>query len=194
MTPEQPETLRVALIVVDALESLGARYHFDGSFASSIHGVPRQTQDVDIVVELDPSQVDDLVAGLGDAFHADVVSARAAVREGESFNFIHFESGTKVDLFPCGDTPFDYEEFDRGRPEVVAHDPERRAFVKSPDDTILRKLRWYRDGGEVSDRQWSDVLGVVRAQGPRLDRRYLRHWAGRLGVEDLLERALGREE
>ena len=96
-------------------------------------------------------------------------------------------------MFARGDDPFDREEFSRGRSEIIATDPERRAVVKSPEDTILRKLRWYRDGGEVSDRQWVDVLGVVRAQGPRLDRAYLQRWAIQLEIADLLDRALSLE-
>lgn len=59
-------------------------------------------------------------------------------------------------------------------------------YVKSPEDTILRKLLWYRMGGEVSDRRWSDILGVVQVQGERLDRDYLAKWAPQLRVEDLL--------
>jgi hypothetical protein len=191
MSPEVPETLRVAFLVVDALESLGVRYHLGGSLASSIHGVPRQTQDVDIVVALDAADVHELVTRLGESFHADPAGAREAIRARGSFNLIHLESGIKADLFSCGDQPFDIEEFSRGRSELVSVDPERRIFVKSPEDTILRKLRWYRDGGEASDRQWVDVLGVVRAQGARLDREYLRRWASELQVADLLERALG---
>ena len=194
MSPEHPETLRVVFLVIDVLETLGIRYHLGGSFASSVHGLPRQTQGIDLVVDLDAANVDELVSRLGVAFHADGESARVAIREGGSFNLIHFESGLKVDLFPRGDDPFDHEEFSRGRPETVVADPERCAFVKSPEDTVLRKLRWYRDGGEVSERQWRDVLGVARTQGTRLDRSYLRRWARELGIEDLLLRALGTEE
>jgi hypothetical protein len=190
MSPEHPETIRVAFLVIDALESLGIRYHVGGSIASSVHGVPRQTQDIDIVAELDTRHVDALVTRLGDAFHADARSARAAILERSSFNVIHFDSGIKVVLFPRGDRPFDLEELSRSRSELVVAAPERRAFVKTPEDTILRKLQWYRDGGEMSDRQWTDVLGVVRTQGSRLDRRHLERWAEELGVADLLERAL----
>jgi len=96
-----------------------------------------------------------------------------------------------VDLFPLGDTPFDREEFSRSRLEVLVPEPERWVRIKSAEDTVLRKLQWYRAGDEVSERQWNDVLGVVRTQGARLDQEYLSRWAEVLGIRDLLDRALG---
>jgi hypothetical protein len=62
-------------------------------------------------------------------------------------------------------------------------------MVKAPEDTILRKMLWFREGGEVSDRQWRDILGVLRAQQGSLDLAYLRAWAVRLALTDLLGRA-----
>jgi hypothetical protein len=194
MSPELPETLRVAFLIIDALESLAVHYHLGGSLASSVHGVPRQTQDVDLVVDLDPTQVADLVDRLATDFHVDADRARRSILEGTSFNLIHFDTGIKIDLFPVGPGPFDREELARGRREVLVSDPERTACVKTPEDTILRKLAWYREGGEVSDRQWSDVLGVIRTQDTRLDRSYLEQWADELGVGELLQRALGESE
>ncbi len=73
---------------------------------------------------------------------------------------------------------------------MVATEPERTAYIASAEDTVLTKLEWYRMGGEVSDRQWRDVLGVLKVQGKRLDLAYLRRWATELGIADLLERAL----
>ena len=191
MTPELPETLRVALQVTAVFDELGIAYHLDGSFASSIHGVPRQTQDVDMVVAMTAETAVALASRLAGVFHADSESARRAVHEHGSFNLIHRDSGIKVDLFIRGDAPFDHEEFRRHRSELVQRDPERRVFVKTAEDILLRKLQWYRLGGEVSDRQWSDILGIVRVQGERLDREHLRRWAEELRTTDLLDRALG---
>ena len=190
MTPDLPQALRVALRVIEALESLGVRYHIGGSFASSVHGIPRQTQDIDIVADLSPDAAVALAGELAGEFYADSESARFAAREKQSFNLVHFDSGIKIDIFVLGDARFDREEFRRHHAELVQIEPQRRAFIKSAEDTILRKLQWYRMGGEVSERQWRDVEGIVRTQGERLDREYLQHWAAELGVADLLARIL----
>jgi hypothetical protein len=188
MSPELPEVLRVALRVIEVLEELGLDYHVGGSYASSIHGVPRQTQDIDLVVDLPRSAVSRLGSMVSGDFYVDEQSAGRAVRDKSSFNLIHLASGVKVDLFVRGDAPFDLEEFRRHRPELVQTEPERRIQVKSAEDIVLRKLLWYRLGGEVSDRQWTDVQEVARIQGDALDRAYLERWASELGVEDLLQR------
>ncbi|MDX1503173.1 MAG: hypothetical protein R3325_12505 [Thermoanaerobaculia bacterium] len=189
MTPEQPEALRVALEVIGCLEELGIAYHLGGSYASSVHGVPRQTQDVDLVVDLDESSVVDLLGRLPEGYYRDPDSAREAVRRRASFNLIHLATGVKLDLFVAGREPFDREELARSLEIHLPSAPDRPLRVKSAEDTILRKLEWFRRGGEVSDRQWGDVLGVLRAQEKTLDFGYLERWAGRLGVADLLERA-----
>jgi hypothetical protein len=190
MSPELPEGLRVALRVIDVLDDLGFRYHVGGSYASSIHGIPRQTQDIDLVVELPPSGAAPLAAKLGDEFYVDEESVRRAARDRSSVNVIHLDSGIKVDLFVRGDSPFDLEEFRRHRRELIRREPERYVYVKTPEDTLLRKLSWYRMGGEVSDRQWNDVLGIARTQCETLDREYLERWARELGIEGLLEKVL----
>ena len=76
---------------------------------------------------------------------------------------------------------------------TVSADVERPLYVHSPEDVLLQKLRWYRKGGEVSDRQWRDAVGIVRVQASRLDRSYLTYGAALLGVTDLVERVLAQE-
>ncbi len=188
MSPELPEALRVAIRVIEALEDLGLRYHVGGSYASSIHGIPRQTQDIDLVVEMAVSDGKALASKLGHAFYVDEETARLAVPRKGSFNLIHLASGIKVDVFVRGDEPFDLVEFERHRAEVVQVEPERSVFVKTPEDILLRKLQWFRMGGEVSDRQWSDIQGINETQGQRMDREYLSRWARALEVEDLLKK------
>lgn len=188
MTPSQPEGLRVALRVIEIFESLGIAYHLGGSYASSIHGVPRQTQDVDLVADIGPEQIEPFIAALGADFYADAEPARRALAQRSSFNVLHLSSGVKVDVFCLGDSAFDRSEFERAELTPLYDEPPRRIRVKTAEDTVLRKLEWYRIGGEISDRQWTDVIGCLRA-GPR-DLDYMRRWARELDVADLLERAL----
>ena len=189
MRPETPASLSVVFHVIDILEKLGTRYHLGGSFASAIHGVPRQTMDADLVVDLDTAGVVELVGRLSGAFYVDLGVAREAVATHGSFNAIHLETGFKVDFFAKGTGEFDDVELERSQLIQITKDPPRSAYVKTAEDIILRKLQWYRSGGEVSDRQWNDVLGVILAVDHGLDRDYLRRWASMLGLADLLERA-----
>lgn len=183
----------MALRVIDGLEALGIPYHLGGSLASSFHGVLRHTQDIDVVVELSIDAVDLLVSRLGVDFYVDAGAARRAVLSSDSFNLIHRETAIKLDLFVRGNSAFDREEFARAQLVALPGFEDRLVRVKSAEDTLLRKLRWYQDGGRVSERQWNDVLGVARVQRERLDRGYLERWARELEVADLLDRVLQAE-
>jgi hypothetical protein len=183
-------SLGATLTVVDALEALGVRYHLGGSLASTIHGVPRQTLDADIVADLRIAQVEELAEILAPGFYVDTEMIHEAIRRRASFNLIHLASGFKIDVFLPGEGPFDRSEIERASQQRVLEEPPREIWVKSPEDTILRKLQWYDAGGQVSDRQWTDVLGILRVQGRELDKAYLHHWAKELGLRELLDRAL----
>ena len=162
-----PPSLSVVLHVIDILDELQVRYHLGGSFASAIHGVPRQTMDADLVVDLHPGTVVGLIDRLRDQFYVDLDVAKEAVVRHGSFNAIHLDSGFKIDFFIKGTGEFDEIELERSESTQISADPSRSAMVKTAEDIILRKLQWYRRGGEVSDRQWRDVLGVLLTVGER---------------------------
>jgi hypothetical protein len=184
------DPVQVALIVAEALEACRVRYVVGGSLASAVSGEPRSTLDVDLVVDLSAKDVEPLAAALGDRFHFDADALRRAIRERSSTNLIHRATSTKVDLFVAGGTPLDKKQLDRRLRVRVATDPDGWLYVSTPEDILLQKLRCYRMGREVSDRQWSDIIGIILVQEDRLDRTYLNHGAEVLGVSDLLQRAL----
>lgn len=113
---------------------------------------------------------------------------RRAVDTRSSTNLIHQATMLKVDLFVAGGTPLDAQQL--ARRQRVSLGDGRDLYVHPPEDIVLQKLRWFRLGGEVSDRQWRDVVAIVRVQGERLDRDYLRRHAPAVAVSDLLERVL----
>ena len=181
------DAVDVALHVASALEQVGARYFVGGSFASSLDGEPRATNDIDFVIDLKVGKIADFVAALGADFEVDVDMLTDAVLHGRSANAFYLPLVLKIDFFGHPHGSYDEAEFNRRRTVVIRHG--RTISVKSPEDTILRKLSWFRAGGEVSDRQWRDILGVFRTQQDKLDSAYLRDWAPRLGIADLLDRA-----
>jgi hypothetical protein len=182
--------LHVALFVAEALEACGVRYVVGGSLASSLSGEPRSTVDIDLVVELTEDKVEALTAALGGGFHVEADTLRRAVRERSSANVIHRSTSTKVDLFVAGGTPLDGPQLDRRRRVQLPADPGGALYFCTPEDILLQKLRWYKLGNEISDRQWRDILGILLVQGDRLDQAYMRSGARTLGVCDLLQRAL----
>ena len=168
----------------------GVPYVVGGSLASSVSGEPRSTLDIDLVVAMREADVEPFLATLGGSFHADDHALRRAVRQRSSVNLFHRATSTKVDLFIAGGSPLDRQAMRRRVRLQVASGPDGFLYVYTPEDILLQKLRWYRLGGEVSDRQWRDILGIVLVQEHRLDEHYLRDGAHLLDVTDLLDRAL----
>ena len=175
--------------IVDELEDLGIPYLIGGSVASSIFGVPRLTIDVDLVANIRPGQVRLFVSRLTPDYYIDEDSVKDAIRRRSSFSVVHFGTSIKVDIFIPKTRLFDQEEMRRFEPKML-EGSDRPFNVASPEGTILNKLEWYKMGGGVSDRQWNDILGVLKVRGTTLDMQYLRHWANALSVADLLESAL----
>ncbi|HVG19754.1 MAG TPA: hypothetical protein VNI02_11945 [Blastocatellia bacterium] len=187
MAQDQIDTL---LMVVTVFEKLGITYLIGGSYASSAHGLVRATRDVDLLAAIEQGQVSALAADLHPEFYADPRAIKHAVLSRRHFNIIHIETAFKIDVFVAKAGGFDEKQLERRQAALLGGDTLRKAYVATPEDTILAKLEWYRRGNEVSDQQWRDILGVVKVQSGKLDLEYLRHWARELAVSDLLEQAL----
>jgi hypothetical protein len=178
-------------LIKSAFERLGIRYVVGGSLASSARGIWRSTLDVDLVAAIHPAQAGALVKALGADWYADADMIRHAIQAGRSFNIIHIGFAQKVDVFPATGA-FHDTQLDRATIAPVGLDGVP-CPVATAEDILLAKLRWYRDGGEVSDRQWNDITGLI-ATNAALDFDYTRTWAARLRVEDLLDRAIADVE
>lgn len=183
-----PDPIDVALIVARELEAAGVAYTVGGSIASSMAGEPRSTIDIDIVAAIDAEQVPGLASAFSVEFYVDEQALLRAVRDRGIVNLIHQATQLKVDVHVAGGTPLDLQQIERRMAIEVSGG--RVLHVHPPEDILLQKLRWFRRGGEISDRQWRDILAIIRVQAGRLDRDYLRENAPALDVADLLARAL----
>lgn len=190
----QNEPVEVTLKVTEVFENLGVAYLIGGSLASTLYGMVRTTQDSDVVAEMRREHLQPFVSALQDEFYLDDEMIADAIARNSSFNIIHRETMFKVDVFIPRPHPFLQSQLDRARRLTFTFETEVSAKFASPEDTILSKLEWYRLGGEVSERQWRDILGILKTRAGELDLEYLRKWASELKLDDLLERALGQAE
>jgi hypothetical protein len=180
----------VLIEVTRVFEKLHIPYFVVGSFASSARGVRRATIDGDIVADIPRADVTRLVAELSSRdFYIDDRAVRRAIESERSFNAIHRESIFKIDIYVSRDE-FSKMEMQRKLPEKVLPNSDTIIYIATAEDTAVAKLSWFRKGREVSDRQWSDVLGILKVQKGNLDYEYMKEWSQRLGVRDLLDRAL----
>ncbi len=184
------EVFTMTLQVADALEALEIPYFVAGSVASGVLGVPRATRDSDLIADFPQEKVDRFVSFMAKDFYLSADAVRKAIRRLGSFNLIHFQNLLKVDIFISKGDPFSRSQLGRRVRKVLILEPERSAYFASAEDTVLSKLKWYREGGSTSDQQWKDVLGVLKVQADALDRTYLDRWARELDLFDLLARAL----
>lgn len=170
------------------LEALGIRYAVVGSLALCVHGVYPATANADLLAQIAPECAAALAAALGTSWYADAPAIEQAIRQGRPFNLIHIHTAQKIDIFPAT-SEFHATQLDRARNIRVFTNQREMSFpVATAEDILLAKLQWYRTGGEVSDRQWNDITGLL-ATNPDLDFEYVDSWAARLRVEDLLARA-----
>jgi hypothetical protein len=184
VTPLDPFKLAAELAPI--LDSLGIRYVVSGSVAATLYGEARTTDDLDIVLDVDEQRVRHFVARLARDYYVDVDDAVDAVRRRSSFSAIHFQSTAKIDFFIAERSPEVRLQLDRRRIRNIG---ETLVSFYAPEDILLRKLIWFRMGGEVSERQWRDILGILRIAREPLDDAYLDRAAAAFEVTDLLARA-----
>lgn len=176
--------------VLDLFDRLGVPYYIGGSLASMAYGEPRTTMDADVVAVLAAGHVQQIVDALAARYYADACMIREAIERSSSFNLISLESAFKIDVYPAPDHSYARKALARRCLIAVREEPEVKRWFASPEDVVLTKLDWFRKGGRVSDRQWRDVLGVLKVQHGALDRPYMQLWADELGLADLLALAV----
>lgn len=177
--------------VVEALEGLELPYLVTGGTATIFYGEPRFTADVDVVVDLPPPRIPELLQAFeGDEFYLDEESVRRAVARRGQFNIIHPASGLKIDFMIPEGGPFDRSRFARAR--RVRPGEGYEATFASPEDVILMKLAYYREGG--SEKHLRDIASVVKVSGAELDWAYLERWASELDLANVWRVVLERLE
>lgn len=187
---KKPDILTALEPVIKAFEKLSIPYYIGGSVASSAYGIARATLDVDLASCLKTQHVHSLLEMLEPDYYIDKEMIVDAIKRRSSFNLIHLETMLKLDIFITQDRPYDRSAFQRKRKDTLEEAKGAAEFyLASPEDVILNKLEWFRMGREVSERQWHDVLGIMKVQGDLIDKEYLRNWASELKILDLLEKA-----
>ena len=174
--------------VAAILDELGISYALGGSMASSLIGEPRSTVDVDIAIKLEHEAGVALLDRVSAEFYVPIDSARMAIEAHSSFNLIDTAHGLKVDLFVLGEGLLDRMQIER-RIKVMIPGVADGVWVTSPEDQVLRKLDWYRSSGHESERQWRDVVGILRVHGDAMDIGYLDEAARELDLQSLLDEA-----
>jgi hypothetical protein len=174
--------------LVGALDAAAVPYMLTGSLASSLHGTPRSTQDIDIVIAPDEAGLERLLASFpDDRYYVSRDSARSAFRHSSLFNVIDLESGWKVDFIFRKPREFSHIEFGRRIPTNVKG---VAISVATPEDVILAKLEWAKRSG--SERQIEDAAGILRTQAGALDSAYLERWVETLELRDVWAAAVAR--
>ena len=182
------EPVQITQRLVREFEDLKIQYYVGGSLASSLHGIPRATQDVGIIADIALQHIPKLVNALEAEFYIDGDMIKEAIQRRKSFNIIHYETMFKVDIFiPKLDTA-SQEEMERRQQYQVSDSSRNLLYLASAEDIILNKLQWFQMGGGVSERQWNDVLGVIQVQHQKLDHSYLKRSAQQRGVAELLQK------
>jgi len=184
-----PDILLAVQPVIQAFEKLSIPYYIGGSIASSVYGMARATLDIDIIADLKVNHIAHLNQILENQFYIDEDMIADAIRTNSSFNLIHLETMIKIDVFMHKDEPYPVEALQRIRKDTLEELANVEIYFSSPEDIIIAKLQWYKIGGFVSERQWLDVIGVIKVQGDLLDKKYLKRWSQKLELSSLMQKA-----
>lgn len=182
--------LQIIVLVAKRLEELRIPYFISGGIASIIHGEERLTKDADIVIRILPFHIQRFVQAFENDFVISADAVQDALNQHYAFNIIHIESAFKIDFYPVtDDDEMEMSAFARRQAQDIG---AGEIWLASAEDVVLAKLHWFRKGGEVSEKQWRDILGILKVQGSKIDFTYLELMTRRFGLADLLQRA--REE
>jgi hypothetical protein len=184
------ESLDVAVLVSEILESLRIPHVLGGSVASTYYSEWRTTNDVDFAVAMRSNHVEAFLARTHQDFLVDAEFVREGVRSQRMFAMIHRGTYMKVDLYVRPASGFFRSQLDRARHAPIRRSPPGSAWIPTHEDVVLQKLCWYKLGGCVSDQQWRDVIGVLKVWHDRMDVSYMSQWAAELEIDDLLKAAL----
>ncbi len=190
----EPEEYLVLKQLTDVLDDLKIDYAIGGSIASSLYGKVRFTQDADITVAAFGDKAEQLYNVLKEHFYISKDAMYQAISNRSSFNIIHLKSAFKIDIFVQKDDYFHRQLFLRRRKVKLDESIKHLFDIVSAEDIILLKLQWYQSAGCMSERQWSDVLGVLAVQSQALDMKYLRSCSEKLGLGDILQKAISESQ
>lgn len=181
--------------LIKVYDKYNIRYYICGSLASSLYGMARSTQDVDIVSDINFELTDKIVEDLKSDYFILSEMITEAIKYKSSFNLIHLETMIKIDIFILKDEPYHKISIERISDDSIFPDQDSfKVKFSSPEDVILSKLKWYKEGNMISERQWLDVLGIIKVQNEKLDKIYLLKWAEELNILNLLIQAYKESE
>ncbi|MBN1695778.1 hypothetical protein JW879_10350 [candidate division WOR-3 bacterium] len=185
-----PDILLALKPLIASFNELKISYYIGGSLASSVYGMPRATLDADIVADITSNQIKTLKSKLEKEYYIDENTIKDAIRNNSSFNLIHFKTSVKIDIFVYKNDAYQQNAIERRVEDTLVEDDRSSKFCfASPEDIIINKLNWYKIGNGVSERQWRDIIGVIKIQGNSLDKKYLKEWAIKLNLIELLKKA-----